>query len=187
MNAGLATGQTPEQYEASVRAQLSTQQVQAGITGTSFAPRAQMEATLNAFYDRREVQVVRFDPADLKAKINPTDAELDTYYKEHAARFQLPESIDIEYLVLDLESVKKKASPSARLNSELLRAEQGALWDQGRTSRQPHPDFCASRCFPQAVARKPRPKPSSCWLRLQKAPATFGDVARKNLPGYWIG
>ncbi len=175
----LATGQTPEQYEASVRAQLSTQQVQAGITGTSFAPRAQMEATLNAFYDRREVQVVRFDPADLKAKINPTDAELDTYYKEHAARFQLPESIDIEYLVLDLESVKKSVTVSE--------AELKSYYEQNKERFGTKEERRASHILISAPAdasagdrAKAKAKAEQLLAELQKAPATFGDVARKN-------
>ena len=101
------TGQTPEQYEAAVRAQLATQQVLLGVSGTAFAPPAQARAALNAFYDRREVQVARFDPADFRAKVNPTDADLEAYYKDHAAQFQSPEAASIEYVVLDLEAVKK--------------------------------------------------------------------------------
>jgi peptidyl-prolyl cis-trans isomerase D len=102
-----ATGRTPEQYEASVRADLATQQVSLGVSGTAFATPAQAAATLNAFYDRREIQVALFKPTDFASKVSISDADLEAFYKAHAAQFQQPERAKVEYLVLDLEAAKR--------------------------------------------------------------------------------
>jgi len=108
----LATGSTPEQYEASVRAQLATQQVMLGVSGTAFATPAQARLALDAFYDRREIQTVRFDPADFRTKVSVDDAALETYYKAHATQFQAPEQASVEYVVLDMDAVKKNIAVS---------------------------------------------------------------------------
>ena len=100
-------GLTPDGFEARVRSQLSQRQVEAGLVSTAFSPAELAEVSLNAFYERREVQLVRFNPADYTAKINPTDAEIEVYYQTNPALFQAPEIASIEYVVLDLETVKK--------------------------------------------------------------------------------
>src|SRR6185369_3528030 len=60
-----------------------------------------------AFFEKREAQVARFATADYANRVKPTDAELEAFYKNNAAMFQAPEQANIEYLVLDLETVKK--------------------------------------------------------------------------------
>ena len=52
------------------------------------------------------------DWKDFLAKVSPTDADLEKYYKDpaNAAQFQAPETADIEYLVLDVDALKKAVS-----------------------------------------------------------------------------
>lgn len=99
-------GLTPDGFEARVRGQLSSRQVEAGVTDTAFSPPALADVALNAFYERREVQVSRFNTADYTSKVNPTDAEIEAYYQANPKLFQAPESASIEYAVLDLDTVK---------------------------------------------------------------------------------
>ncbi|RYG13764.1 MAG: peptidyl-prolyl cis-trans isomerase, partial [Burkholderiales bacterium] len=118
-------GMTPEMFEARVRSDLSTRQVVQGVTGTGFAPAAQADVALSAYFERREVQVARFNTSDFAGKVAPTDAELETYYKNNPALFQAPEQADIEYVVLDLDAVKK--------NLTVNDAELKAYYDQNAT------------------------------------------------------
>ena len=101
------TGRTPEQYEASVRSDMATQQVLLGVSGTAFTPPALAATTINAFYDSREIQVARFGPDSFASKVTVSDADIEAYYKGHTAQFQAPEQASIEYLVLDLDAAKK--------------------------------------------------------------------------------
>ncbi|MGS0758804.1 peptidyl-prolyl cis-trans isomerase, partial [Roseateles sp. GG27B] len=56
-----------------------------------------------------EVQIQRYAPKDFAAAIQPSDAAIEAFYKDpaHAAQFQVPESAQIQYVVLDLEALKK--------------------------------------------------------------------------------
>jgi peptidyl-prolyl cis-trans isomerase D len=174
-----ATGRTPEQYEASVRADLATQQVLLGISGTAFATPAQAAATLNAFYDRREVQVARFNPSEFAPKVNVSDADLEAYYKQHVAQFQVPEQASIEYLVLDLEAAKKNIA----INEADLRSyydQNAARFGTKEERRASHILITAPASAPAAERESARAKAQQLLAEVKKAPGTFADIARKN-------
>lgn len=174
-----ATGRTPEQYEAAIRAELATQQVSLGISGTAFASAAQAAATLNAFYDRREIQVALFKPADFASKVTVTDADMQAFYKDHSAQFQAPEEANVEYLVLDLEAAKKNITVSeADLRSYY--DQNSARFGSKEERRASHILIAAPANAPAAEREKARAKAEELLAEVRKAPATFADVARKN-------
>jgi peptidyl-prolyl cis-trans isomerase D len=175
----LATGSTPEQYEASVRAQLATQQVMLGVSGTAFATPAQARLALDAFYDRREIQTVRFDPADFRTKVSVDDAALETYYKAHATQFQAPEQASVEYVVLDMDAVKKNIAVSdADLRSYY--EQNKARFGTPEERRASHILITSPAGAPAAERDKARARATELLAEVRKAPATFAAVARKN-------
>ena len=99
-------GLTPEGFEAQVRHELSVRQVESGVMQSGFATGALADVALNAFFEKRDVQVARFTVADFAAKVKPSDAELEAFYKANPALFQAAESANIEYAVLDIEAIK---------------------------------------------------------------------------------
>src|SRR5258706_12329844 len=101
---------TPEAYEAGLRAELATQQVMQGVAGSGFSSKSAADVSLNAFFEKREVQVARFNTADYAAKVSPSDTELAQFYAGNQALFQAPEQASIEYVVLDMDAVKKSIS-----------------------------------------------------------------------------
>jgi len=100
-------GMTPQMYDEQVRTNLIRRQVLTGISGSTLLAAAPAQVALGAYFEKREVQVTRFDAAEFAAKVTPTDADIEAYYKANPQQFQAPEQASIEYVVLDLESVKK--------------------------------------------------------------------------------
>jgi len=173
------TQQTPEQYEASMRAQLATAQVLQGVSGSAFATKAQTEATINAFYDRREVQVARFNAADFAAKVTVSDADLETYYKDHSALFQAPEQATVEYLVLDLEAVKKNIAVS-EADAKAYFEQNKARFGTKEERRASHILITAPASAPAAERDKAKARAEQLLAEVKKSPASFADLARKN-------
>ena len=173
------TGRTPEQYEAAMRADLATQQVLLGISGTAFTPPALAAATINAFYDRREIQVARFTPESFAPKVTVSDADVETYYKAHTAQFQSPEQADIEYLVLDLEAAKKNISVN-EADLKTYYEQNTARFGTKEERRASHILITAPASAPAADRAKAKAKAEQLLAEVKKAPATFADVARKN-------
>jgi peptidyl-prolyl cis-trans isomerase D len=174
-----ATGRTPEQYEASVRADMASQQVLLGVTGTSFAPPALTAATVNAFYDRREIQVARFAPESFASKVTVSDADIETYYKDHTAQFQAPEQASIEYLVLDLEAAKKNIVAN-EADLKTYYEQNTARFGTKEERRASHILITAPASMSSGDRAKAKAKAEQLLADVKKAPATFADVARKN-------
>ena len=173
------TGRTPEQYEAQVRADMSTQQVLLGVSGTALTPPALVAATVNAFYDRREIQVARFAPDSFASKVTVSDADIEAYYKDHTSQFQAPEQANIEYLVLDLDAAKKNVVVS-EADLKTYYEQNTARFGTKEERRASHILITAPASMSAADREKAKAKAEQLLADVKKAPNTFADVARKN-------
>ncbi|MDA7416225.1 SurA N-terminal domain-containing protein [Xenophilus arseniciresistens] len=175
----LTTGTTPEQYEAGIRSQLSMQQLVAGVSGTPLSAKTQADLTLNAIYDGREIQVARFAPQDFSAKVSLTDDDLQSHFKSHASRYQAQEAASIQYLLLDMDSVKKNVSVSDAELQSYYEQNQGRF-GSGEERQASHILITAAKDAPQAERDKARARAQELLAQVRKTPATFAELARKN-------
>jgi peptidyl-prolyl cis-trans isomerase D len=176
-----AQGITKQGYDQLKREELMMRQVQGGLVGTVVAPATAVASAMDALFQQREVQVQRFEAKDYLAKVNPTDAELEAYYKDpaHSAEFQTPEKADIEYVVLDLDSIRKTISvPEDDLKRYYTENEKNYTTAEER--RASHILITAPASMPAAERTQARAKADALLAELTKAPATFADVARKS-------
>ena len=109
-----AQGMSSEMFAQRLRQDLSLRQVVSGISATVSAPLSATNAALDAMFQQREVQVQRFATKDSVANVAPTDADIEKYYKDpaNASQFMAPEVEDVEYVVLDLDALKKGVNVS---------------------------------------------------------------------------
>lgn len=172
-------GLSPEGFETKVRTDLSQRQVEAGVMSTALAPAALANVSLNAFFERRDVQVARFTASEYASKVSLTDADLETYYQANTAQFQAPESATVEYLVLDLDTVKK----SITLNEADVKSyyEQNVARMSGKEERRAsHILINAPKEMAAADRQKARARADELLAQVRKAPDSFADAARKN-------
>lgn len=172
-------GLTPEGFEARVRHDMSVRRVQAGVTATGFAATAVADVALNAFFNKREVQIANFASADFAPRVSPTEAELEAFYKANQALFQSPEQASIEYVVLDLDAVKKSISiKESDLKSYY---DQNAARLSGNEERRAsHILINAAKDAPAAERQKAKARADELLQALRKAPDSFAEVAKKN-------
>ena len=172
-------GMTPEMLEARVRRDLSNQQVLAGLQGSTFATQRQADMALDAYLQRREIQVQRWAPAEFAAKVQLTDADLERYYQEKSERFRSVENVDVEFLVLDVAALQAKIDlPEQDLKTYY---EQNLQRLGGQEKRRASHIFVnAAKDLPAAEKQKARAKAEGLLAAVRKAPKTFAEVARKN-------
>ncbi len=176
-----AQGMSSEMFAQRLRQDISMRQVLLGVAGTVFAPAASASAALDAMFQQREVQVQRFDTKESLAKVAPTDADIETFYKEpaNAVQFQAPEQSSIEYVVLDLDALKKGITVS----DEDLRkyyTENLVRYTTPEERRASHILIKAEKDAPAADRAKAKAKAETLLAEVKKNPASFADVARKN-------
>ncbi len=172
-------GLTPEGFEARVRRDISVRQVEASITGTGFATPAQAGVSLNAFFEKRELQFAGFLPADFAAKVNPSDAEVETFYKENSALFKATESASIEYVVLDLDAVKKTISLNEADVKTYFQQNQARL-SGSEERRASHILLNAPKSAASAEREKARAQATGLLAQARKSPDSFAELAKKN-------
>lgn len=172
-------GFTPEGFENNVRFDLARQQVEMAVRASSFALPAVADVALNAFFEKREVQIVNFLASDYAARVSPTEAELEAFYQKNQALFQSPEQAQVEYVVLDLDAVKKSIQiPEADLKAYY---EQNATRLSGVEERRAsHILINAPKQATDADRQKARLKAEELLKAARANPAAFADLAKKN-------
>ncbi|MEO6410374.1 MAG: SurA N-terminal domain-containing protein [Burkholderiaceae bacterium] len=172
-----AAGISPVEFEASY----ARNQVLSGLANSVPVSNTATGAAFDAFFQQREIQVQRFEAKDFMAKVDPSAAEIEAFYKDpaHAAAFQSPEQADIEYVVLDIENLKKDiAVPEAE-----LRAYYDANVKRFSTPaerRASHILVKSEKTAAPAEREKAKAKAESLLAQVKKNPALFADLARTN-------
>ncbi len=172
-------GMTPEAFESRMRAELSARQVVGALSSSGLTSASMADAALNAFFQRREVQIARFNRADYVAKVVLTDADLEAYHKANPTLFQASEQATIEYVVLDMAAVEKGLA----VNDADVRTyfEQNAKqWEVKEERRASHILINAAKSAPQAEREKAKARASELLTQVKKAPDSFAEVAKKN-------
>lgn len=174
-----AQGMTPEQFEASVRRDLSLAQVTGGITASALATDAVAGVAMDAFAQRRAVQVLHLRPQDYAARVQPTDEDLQSYYQGHLEQFRQAERADIEYLELTLDALRQRV----HVNEEDLRTyyrENGPRLAGGQEQRRAsHILITVAADAPQSERDAARERAQALRDQLVARPTSFAEVARK--------
>jgi peptidyl-prolyl cis-trans isomerase D len=174
-----AQGMSVRQFEENLRQEYALRQVLAAPTDSALRGHGYQTLALNALLERREVQWQRFDAKDYLARITPTEAEIDAYYKAHSASFRSPESAQIEYVVLDLDALKKQVS----VTEDDLRKyydENISRYTMAEERRASHILIGADKSASQTDRDKAKAKAESLLAEVRKHPESFADVAKKN-------
>jgi peptidyl-prolyl cis-trans isomerase D len=170
-------GLTPELFDQRLRQDLGVRQVLAGITQTVPTPAVAASAALDAFLQRREVQLQRFEAAAYRARVTPGDAEIEAYYKAHSGQFMAPEQARIEYALLDLDALAKSVT--------LSEADLRKAYEDGASRYTVPEERRASHILIKAEGgagdkAKARARAEALLAEVRKTPAAFAELARKN-------
>lgn len=172
-------GLTPEGLEQRVREDLSKQQIEAGIKMSGFAVPAVADVALNAFFEKREIQVLEFLPADYASKVVVSDVDIAAFYQANQAMFQAAEQVDLEYVVLDLDVVKK----SIQISEPDLKAyyDQNVARLSGKEERRAsHILINAPKGMPAEQRQKAKTLVDDLLKKVRSAPDSFAALAKAN-------
>jgi peptidyl-prolyl cis-trans isomerase D len=172
-------GMTPEMLEAQVRRDLSQKQVLSSLQSSVMSSQRQSEGALQAFLQRREIQIQRFEPATFSSKVQVTEPELEKFYQAQSDRFRSKESADIEFLVLDAAALEKSITlPEQDIKTYYDQNLQRLAGQEQR--RASHILINAAKDAPAADREKAKLKAEALLSDLRKDPKNFAEFARKN-------
>ena len=178
----VSQGMSAATFERRLRDDLTAGQYLQGISATAVASKQVVARAMDAYLQQREVQVRQLRTAAFLAKVNPTPAELEAFYKDpsNSGAFQAPESADVEYVVLDLESLKKQVTVTEEDARKLYTAEVAKRFSTPEERRASHILIKAEKDASSAERAKAKAKAQGLLAEAKKSPAAFAELARKN-------
>jgi peptidyl-prolyl cis-trans isomerase D len=176
----LATqGMNSQMLEQSLRQEYAMRQVIAGVEQSVFTPGTVANRALVSLLERREVQLQRFDPTAYRAKVNPTDADIEAYYKANESQFRAPEQAQIEYVQLDLEALGQGVQVSDDEARKFYEAN-AARYTAPEERRASHILVKADAGASADERAKAKAKAEQLLAEARKNPAAFAELAKKN-------
>ena len=176
-----AQGMTAAQFAERLRLDMSVNQVLGGVAGTGLTSTVSNREAVEALFQVREVQWMKFEPKSYAAQLNPTADQLKAFYNSPANTkdFMVPEKADVQYVVLDLDTLKKGVSVP---EEELRRSYQENItrFTQPEERRASHILIKAEKSAPAAQKQAAQAKAEQLLAQLKKDPAQFAELAKKN-------
>jgi peptidyl-prolyl cis-trans isomerase D len=176
-----AQGLNSVQFTERLREQISVGQVLSGIESTVAPSKTATKLVVESLFQSRDLQWMPFDPKKYAEQLNPTPEQLKAFFNrpDMAAAFMLPERADVQYVVLDLDSLKQRVSIT---EDELRKSYQENLgrFTKEEERRASHILIKAEKSASPAQRQAARAKAEKLLAEVNKNPAQFAELAKKN-------
>jgi peptidyl-prolyl cis-trans isomerase D len=93
-------GLTTDQFEANLRRDLSTEMLPRALSDSAIASRSLARRLAQLDTESRQVRLQIFSATDFKKGLVAQTGDLERFYQDNQARYQTPERIDLELVVL---------------------------------------------------------------------------------------
>ncbi len=167
---------SPETFDAALRRDLTVQQLSGALADSGFISKSAADRLALLRAQQREISEQRIQ-ADARGVQVAADA-IRAFYDSNPARFQVPEEVQVEYIVLSAESL---------LASEQLDAAEARKVYESNLSRYGEPEQRRASHILISVKggatdedkRKARERAQAVLSRLRASPGNFAEIAKK--------
>lgn len=98
-------GMTVRAFEAQLRGQLETQQLQSGVRDTAFFTSGEAKRAQALLNEQREIDYVVLPAKSFEGSVSVTDADIQSWYDANKNQYLTPEAVDLQYVELRLSDV----------------------------------------------------------------------------------
>lgn len=173
-----ANGMTPSVFEARMRNDLLSRQVQQAVASMAFAPAAFEESAVRAKHQTREISVATLHADEYLGRVKLDPAAAKAYYDQHKDEFRVPEQVKLEYLVLSVNHLL----PDAQVSDEEVQRyfqENAAKYQGDEERRASHILIAIGGKKDNAAKAEAKQKALKVLEQAQKSPENFADLARQ--------
>lgn len=172
-------GMTPVMFEARLRQDIILQQFTDGYADTTIVPRAVVERLARLSGQQRELSQYVLAPEKFMKQVKLDAGAGKQYYDANPAEFRIPDQVRVEYLALSAELLQQQAQPDPAEAKKYYEANRSQF--EVKESRQAAHIFVSADAGSGAEARqKARARAEKIHQQLQKAPAGFAEMAKKD-------
>ncbi|MFL6621372.1 MAG: SurA N-terminal domain-containing protein [Sulfurifustis sp.] len=105
-------GLRPSDFEAQLRRENLTTQVQRGLGETAFVTDEDVTALIRLIKQERRVSYAIVSPEAFLPKVSVSDAEINEYYQANQESFRSPEAVRVEYVTLRASDASQQVQPT---------------------------------------------------------------------------
>jgi peptidyl-prolyl cis-trans isomerase D len=167
---------SPEAFDAALRRDLTIQQLGSALADSGFASKSAAEQFARLRAQQREISEQRMQADARELKITPEAVR--AFYDGNPARFQLPEEVQVEYIVLSADSLLA----SEKVDEGEIRKYYDANLSRYGEPEQRRASHILISVKPGASdedKRKARARAESILKQLRASPGSFADLAKK--------
>lgn len=169
-------GMTPADFELRVRSDLILSQVLGPIGSTAAPPKRVVDDLIAALTQERTVALRRFNASSYEGDVEVSEADIEQWYQANQETLRLPESVNLQYLVLDEPAAARGLSvPEAEV--EAFYRQNQALYGQPEQRRVSHILREVAPNASEADKQAARDKAQELVDRLKADPSLFAELA----------
>jgi peptidyl-prolyl cis-trans isomerase D len=168
---------TPAMFEARIAQDLTLQQLGDSVQNSVIVPKTIVDRLFELQESRRTLRTRLIDAKDFETGIEPTDELLAKYYEDNAAAFQVPESVDVEYVLLD----RNQLAATAKVTDDELKAfyeKNKAQFSEPEQRRASHILIAVEANADAAAKAKAKEKAEGILAQVKASPGKFDELAK---------
>jgi peptidyl-prolyl cis-trans isomerase D len=169
-----AQGMSPTQFEARVRQDMTLQQLQGTVGASAFVSATQAAALMRIQTEERKFGEFRIAAGEFAEKVTIEPERVQKIYDENKNRFEVPEQVKAEYVVL---------SPEALLSQVMVSDAEIKSWYDGHTDRYVLPEERRASHILIVFGddkEKARAQAEEVLAEVRKDPSRFADLAKQH-------
>lgn len=97
-------------YERDMEKELMIKTIENMIKNSVKVSEKEIKDVFNLQREKVIIEYVKFDPEDIKEKLNVSEDETSAYYEEHKEDFRVPAKVKVKYLLFDPQAFESKVS-----------------------------------------------------------------------------
>ena len=125
---------TPATFEGMQRQDLEVQELQKGVTNSTFLTPSEFRRYIELYNQQRDLGYAMFDVQSFTGKVQIDDDAISEHYEKNKASYQTTETVDLEYIELSLADIASKIEVS----DEALHDYYEQVKDRYTTPEQRH-------------------------------------------------
>lgn len=173
-----AQGMSPTAFESGLRRDLALGQVLQPIGLTARVPQEVAQKILALVTEQRTVSLKTYSKNSFDKDIKITDAEIKVWYDSNQASLQIPENLDVDYVVLD-ESAASKDIKISDADIDSFYKQNQARYGQPERRRVSHILLEIPVNADDAAKTKARELAADLAKRAAADPKTFAALAKE--------
>ena len=169
---------TPASFENEVRNTYMLETQTSPVLFGTFTSSTSLSQMARILTQQREISVAMLAPAEAATQVKISEDDIKNYYASHRAEFTEPEKIRAEYLTLNIDAAMAEIPVSEKEITDYYQANAARLAQPEQRSAS-HVLLSVPKGANVAAKAELRAKAAQLTSELQKIPARFAEVARK--------